>query len=591
MIVCKVCGTRNNDQEEFCTSCGRYLAWSGEHIDVAPEAEPELVVADALPEAQPEGFFRRLAVRLHLTRPAAHPVPVVGPPAEEEHATEEPGVRVLGALPASAPARLAAGPSGALPAGGSERADTAGAVAEGVLVIPEVVGASAAGSEPTAPMALVGNGDATRALRPRRPGESPPKLPVLPPLPGREPPPSERATVLRRPTEVVDKPRSRRARPGSIAGLPELASGPSPGDVFCPRCGQFNSPSRVYCRRCGLELAPRVLAGEEVPYEPLTWWQRHLHHDVHVVGAGQRPGRWGKIVSGAGSQGRTLRIIERVGAVLIGVSLLLTFIGPYSAPIQNWYTNTWHAMYNYVDAREVGVSASSASATSSAPGHSAFLAVDGASNTWWQSKTVPLPKPPPKHKSLSAKTATTAKTAKTAKTGAHGSTTASSLAGGAGAASASSLAGSATASSLAGAAATSPKRGVASALGHKPAHPGAKATKPKTPPPPPKPVVPGVGQELTIQFAAPTNLNRVAWLSGVAGTLAAFDAVGRPHKVEIFVPGRAPATESLADIQALQPFKLVASNISSLRVKILSVYPGSSVRAVAITEIEFFTKQ
>ncbi len=567
MIVCKVCGNRNNDQEEFCTSCGRYLAWSGEHVDVAPEAEPDLVIADAVPEAQPEGFWRRLGTRLHLVRPRSRPAPAGQREPAFEH---DEGVRVIGALPPTAAGRLSAAPSAALPAGSAED-DAAGL---GVLVVvPEVVGAGAGGPgtpgvDTTAPLALVGNGDGSRSTKPRRPGEPGSTLPVLPPLPGREPPPSERATVLRRPTEVVDKPqRARRSRTGAAPGLPQLPATPSPGDVFCPHCGQFNSPTRVYCRRCGTELGTRQVAAEEIAYEPLTWWQRHLHHDVRVVTAGQRPGRWGKIVSGAGSQGRGLRIVERAGALLIGVSLVLTFIGPYGNSMRGWYTNTWHAIYNYINAREVGVAATSASATSSAPGHPAWNAVDQNSATWWQSKTAPVPKPPAKKPAASHP--------------AH--------AAGAGAAPT-------PTTSLAGTATTA-AHGTAGAAPKPKPKPRSKTAAAKGKPattvhhvPPPKPLPPGVGQVLTVNFATPTNLNRIAWLSGVSGTVVSFEAIGRPEKVEIIGPGARTTTETLQDMQTLQTFKFVASNVSTLRFKILSVYPGT-VRAVAITEIEFFERQ
>jgi len=122
MIVCKVCGNRNNDQEEFCTSCGRYLAWSGEHVDVAPEAEPELVPEDAYEEARPPGFFRRLAISLHLVTPASHAVPGGGQPsvgappqatpaAEGTYGDGGEGVYVIGTLPRPAAASLAAAPA------------------------------------------------------------------------------------------------------------------------------------------------------------------------------------------------------------------------------------------------------------------------------------------------------------------------------------------------------------------------------------------------------------------------------------------------------------------------------------------------
>ena len=64
MIICKACGFRNPDEEEFCSSCGRYLEWAGERVEEEPEAEPE-----AAPEPEPEperrpGFLTRVRTRL-----------------------------------------------------------------------------------------------------------------------------------------------------------------------------------------------------------------------------------------------------------------------------------------------------------------------------------------------------------------------------------------------------------------------------------------------------------------------------------------------------------------------------------------------
>lgn len=42
MIICKKCGNRNEDRDQFCTSCGSFLEWSGERVvEKAPEPAPQ----------------------------------------------------------------------------------------------------------------------------------------------------------------------------------------------------------------------------------------------------------------------------------------------------------------------------------------------------------------------------------------------------------------------------------------------------------------------------------------------------------------------------------------------------------------------
>lgn len=47
MIICTACGNHNEDDDEFCGSCGKFLEWVGEKVEEPPPPEPE-------PEPEPE---------------------------------------------------------------------------------------------------------------------------------------------------------------------------------------------------------------------------------------------------------------------------------------------------------------------------------------------------------------------------------------------------------------------------------------------------------------------------------------------------------------------------------------------------------
>src|SRR5215471_4661120 len=54
VIICKKCGNRNEDRDQFCTSCGCYLEWSGERVvEAAPEPPPTPVAPPPPPPPPP----------------------------------------------------------------------------------------------------------------------------------------------------------------------------------------------------------------------------------------------------------------------------------------------------------------------------------------------------------------------------------------------------------------------------------------------------------------------------------------------------------------------------------------------------------
>src|SRR5690242_19131602 len=105
MIVCTNCGNHNEDSDEFCGSCGKFLEWVGERVE-APAAAPEPVVEE---EADPVkvGFVDRVKAAVGIdeaSRTVDAPVgagvggggggslppePEVDPDAELQRAAEE----------------------------------------------------------------------------------------------------------------------------------------------------------------------------------------------------------------------------------------------------------------------------------------------------------------------------------------------------------------------------------------------------------------------------------------------------------------------------------------------------------------------
>nr|WSW67543.1 zinc-ribbon domain-containing protein [Streptomyces sp. NBC_00995] len=125
-----------------------------------------------------------------------------------------------------------------------------------------------------------------------------------------------------------------------------------PDGTPCPSCGASNRPGRKFCRRCAAPLNP----GERA--EPLPWWRTRWPFDRRVR---------------AGS-GRLLRgsLIALVIAGLLVAGFLLVPAGRYVVE------DVRDKLGGAGEISPTGVTASA-----SAPGHSAKLAVDGVTNTYW----------------------------------------------------------------------------------------------------------------------------------------------------------------------------------------------------------------
>ncbi|MBW3615205.1 MAG: hypothetical protein KY439_07855 [Actinobacteria bacterium] len=96
MIVCTNCGNHNEDSDEFCGSCGKFLEWVGQRIE-APAPPAEVQVAPE-PEPVKTGLIDRVKAAVgidegaHSSSPASGATAVAGPPTA--------GSGLLGAPPA-----------------------------------------------------------------------------------------------------------------------------------------------------------------------------------------------------------------------------------------------------------------------------------------------------------------------------------------------------------------------------------------------------------------------------------------------------------------------------------------------------------
>lgn len=81
MIICKKCGNRNEDRDQFCTSCGSFLEWSGERVvEAAPEPAPTPVVPPPPPPPPPPptSFMEHVKQVVGMEAGTATPQPAAG---------------------------------------------------------------------------------------------------------------------------------------------------------------------------------------------------------------------------------------------------------------------------------------------------------------------------------------------------------------------------------------------------------------------------------------------------------------------------------------------------------------------------------
>ena len=230
------------------------------------------------------------------------------------------------------------------------------------------------------------------------------------------------------------KPVAERDRPGPVPVMTEqVYAGP-----YCSACGVRNPEGRTFCRSCGERLRP----GAAAQGSARGWWRRmldrlrgrrpyaagdrprgFLSHDalpgqpaatataaggrrlgapahgspLGAPGHGPRLGAPAAGPHGLGAMADTTRqrirhtktpmrrALSRYAPLLMVVGLLGVGLGPARAWITTHVFGLAHRAQAQLSQRYTNVVPVSASASSSAPGHPAQLAIDGVQQTYWLS--------------------------------------------------------------------------------------------------------------------------------------------------------------------------------------------------------------
>jgi hypothetical protein len=384
MIVCTQCGNHNQDDDEFCGSCGKFLEWVGEKI-AEPEPPPEPVVEEEPPRA---GIVERVRSAVGLDDHAE---------TEAEAAEAEAAARQAEEAEQAAEAEAAR-----RQAEEAEQAEAARRQAEAQEA--EQAEAARRQAEAQEAEARRAKEDADRRAaallaKPKPPTPAPPPV-AAPSVPAPAPAPEHtmpEQTVPAAQQPVAQQPAVKKApRP---APKKAAARDLKPGDLICGQCGVGNDPQRRFCRKCGASLAEAVSAAKP------PWWRRLFTRERGQRGqrgqpGGRRPGRGAsKRARGAARTARSAgwranraaymvrRALLILAVVGIGASLAVPSTrGAITDTASTWFDK---AKLTLMPEFEI-VNPVGADATSAAPGHDAGLLIDGASNTYW-SEGVPGP--------------------------------------------------------------------------------------------------------------------------------------------------------------------------------------------------------
>jgi hypothetical protein len=403
LIVCSKCGFENEDSDAFCGSCASFLEWEGQKV-VAPVAPPDPEPSSEPPDGPVHGgIIERVKEVIGIGgepggSPAAPPAPVApaaiaepGTPDQPEPPRKDPGA-------VSVPVAGATGPVAVAPAGVARLRHEEPVPPPPGAPVPPVSPPPGAPVPPVSPPPGA----------PVPPVSPPPGAPVPPAAP-----PPETAGAPVRPASVQ---RASSASPGpavtgeGVAGavVPEAVKpqaparrppprrGPGPaevineGDKVCGQCGTGNDPHRHFCRRCGASLV-------EAELFRLGFWarlrRRLSRKAVHQAGARPKVGRRGV----RGLPGMIARAVVALVVIAAAVVAVLSFVGPYHKSLRARESRYYHDVVGVVHptynplypacppSTPPGCPSAPAIASSAAPGHPAALAVDGATNTSWQS--------------------------------------------------------------------------------------------------------------------------------------------------------------------------------------------------------------
>jgi hypothetical protein len=366
MIVCTKCGFRNEDSDTFCGSCAGFLEWSGQQVvpevhEAAPEPEPEL-------EEEQPGFIERVKDRIGI-----------GDTRDDDAGAN--GAGEVAAV-ASAPQPVAAGSAAPL----------AAAPSPPPLVATPLLTAPAPPPPTTVAPVVTAEAPPTEVVAKEAPPAvaTPPVVAAPPPAvaptqptvtaPVRTPPPATPPTATAPVQPEAVKPVAARARPTPRAKVAPTRI-VNPGDLICGQCGEGNDPARRFCRRCGASLQQAEVFA--LPWYQ-RWWRKLTTRRTKV--AGERPRTRRRAFGGAGPGWVTSWVTKLVMLAII-VFVVLCFVGPWKNTIRHHLSRYYHDVANVVHTTYNPVHPVSAIATSAAPAHPAGFAIDGGTNTSWQTGT------------------------------------------------------------------------------------------------------------------------------------------------------------------------------------------------------------
>jgi hypothetical protein len=332
VIVCRECGSQNDDGARFCQSCRAYLRWK----DSAPSpvAEPpapedvpgELVAAPPRVSTPP---VEVVATEVIEEAQTVTPPESVEMPTEHEETTPDPEESTLEHAqptpePGSSPDELEAEAAEAQRPQGEPIRTSRQAAA---LIAAESGAAKGFGAEP--PSDVEAEADAVVAVEPKT------AAPFGSEEPGQE-----------------------AAKEAPVIDLTKREA--QPGDLICQKCSEPNEPTRTYCHSCGQDLAEAPI----VPPPHLPWWRRIFRKRRREPKLRRPPRRLntGKIAAGI--------------AVLLAAALAIP-------GVRNAATDLFGEARKRALPRFVAVNPTGAKATSVLTGHPATAAVDGVRNTYW----------------------------------------------------------------------------------------------------------------------------------------------------------------------------------------------------------------
>ncbi len=100
----------------------------------------------------------------------------------------------------------------------------------------------------------------------------------------------------------------------------------------------------------------------------------------------------------------------------------------------------------------------------------------------------------------------------------------------------------------------------------------------------------GAGQSLTINFSAPTDIDKVGFLIGDTDAPQAYLSEPRPELLHVSYAGsKATKDINLKDTAAFQTFTLTATKVTSMVIRIDSVYPSAQGQNASLAEVELFS--